>query len=136
QGFKLVSPFIKNSIKSYLHSPAKNTLFISPVAGINSYDKIMLGGLISNYKLPPNNFQFLVTPMYAFGSKKFAGLGRMSYTIQSDKLLRKTDIFLNAANFTMDEFKDTAGNKLFMRFQKLVPGIRVTFREKDPRSTV
>ncbi|MFL5774159.1 MAG: M1 family metallopeptidase, partial [Flavisolibacter sp.] len=136
KGFKIVSPLIKNSIRSYLHDPAKNIVFISPVAGINSYDKFMLGGFISNYKLPPNNFQYLLTPMYAVGSKKFAGLARMSYSIHSEKLIRKTDIFLNAANFTMDEFKDTAGNKLFMRFQKLVPGIRLTFKEKDPRSTI
>ncbi|MGZ5190149.1 MAG: M1 family aminopeptidase, partial [Flavisolibacter sp.] len=136
KGFRVVSPFIKNSIKSYISKPSKNILFISPALGINSYDRLMLGGFISNYKLPPNNFQFLAIPMYATGSKKFAGLAKFNYSIHSDKAIRKADIFLNAANFSMDEFEDTAGRKLFMRFNKLVPGFRLTFREKEPRSSV
>ena len=136
KGFSVVSPFIKNSIKSFISEPSKNILFLSPAFGINSYDRFMIGGFISNYKLPPNKFQFLAIPMYATGSKKFAGLARLNYSIHSDKLIRKTDIFLNAANFSMDEFEDTAGRKLFMRFNKLVPGFRLTFRENNPRNTV
>lgn len=136
KGFKLVSPLKINSINDYLQNPAKDILFISPIAGINSYDKLMVGGVVTNYKLPPNKFQYLFIPMYATRSKKFTGLGKLNYTIESDKRIRKTDIFLNASRFSMDEFTDTAGNKLIMQFQKLVPGLRLTFKEKDPRSTV
>ena len=135
-GFKMVSPFIKGSIKSFLANPSKNVLILSPAAGINGYDKLMIGGLISNYKLPPNNFQFFAIPMYGTGSKKFAGIAKLNYSIMSDAAVRKTDIFLNASRFSMDEFTDTAGRKLFMQFQKLVPGIKFTFKEKDARSTV
>jgi len=135
-GFKIVSPLIKRSIKTYIENPAKEILFLSPAAGVNAYDQLMLGALISNYKLPPDNFQFLAVPMYGTGSKKLAGIGKMNYTIMSDGIIRKTDIFLNASKFSMDEFKDTAGRKLIMRFQKLAPGIKVTFNEKDPKSTV
>jgi hypothetical protein len=74
--------------------------------------------------------------MYGTGSKNFTGIGKLNYSIVSDKAIRKTDIFLNASTFTMDEFKDTADRKISMAFQKLVPGIKLTFREKDPRSTV
>ncbi len=135
-GFKLVSPFIKGSIKNYLANPSNDILLISPAIGINGYDKFMVGALISNYKLPPNRFQFFAAPMYGTGSKKFTGIGKMNYTIMSDKTIRKTDIFLNAATFSMDDFKDTAGRKLIMQFQKLVPGIKFTFKEKNPKSTV
>jgi Peptidase family M1 domain len=135
-GFKIVSPLIKGSIKAYLKNPTKNSLFISPSVGINGYDKFMVGGMISNYKLPPNHFQFLAIPMYGTASKKFTGLGKLNYTIMSDRAIRKTDIFLNASRFSMDEFKDTAGRSLIMQFQKLVPGIKFTFRQKDPKSTI
>jgi hypothetical protein len=135
-GFQVVSPFKKGSIKNYLYHPSKNTLLLSPALGINSYDKLMAGALISNYKLPPTRFSFLAIPMYGTGSKKFTGLGKVNYTLISKNVIRKTDIFLNASQFTMNEFSDTAGNKLRMQFQKLVPGIRFTFREKDPRATV
>ena len=36
----------------------------------------------------------------------------------------------------MNEFKDSSNNKFVTQFQKLVPGIKLTFKEKDPRSTV
>ena len=60
KGFKIVSPFKKGSIKNYLRQPTKNILLLSPIAGINSYDRLMIGGLFTNYKLPPNDFQFLL----------------------------------------------------------------------------
>ena len=39
----------------------------------------MLGGIIHNYNLPPEKFQFLIAPLYATGSRQLNGLGRMSY---------------------------------------------------------
>jgi hypothetical protein len=135
-GFKIVSPPIKGSIKGYLKNPAKDILLISPAAGINAYDKLMIGGLISNYKLPPNNFQFLAVPMYGTGSKKFTGLGKLNYTIMSDGTIRKTDIFLNAARFSMFDPHDSLGNyKFTTMFNKLAPGIKFTFKE-SPKSTL
>ena len=136
EGFQIISPLIKHSIKSYLHNPQKNILLLTPAIGVNSYDRLMAGAAISNYKLPPTKFNFLFTPMYATGSKNIAGLSRMNYSIITGGAIRKTDIFLNGSLFTMDDFKDTAGRKLFMRYRKLVPGIKLTFREKDPRSTI
>lgn len=136
EGFQLISPLKKGSIKNYLNDPVKNILFLSPAIGANEYDKLMLGGVISNYKLPPNRFHFLLAPMYGTGSKKFTGLGKLNYTIMSAGAIRKADIFLNASRFSMDDFEDTAGRKLIMQFQKLVPGFRLTFKEKDLRSTV
>ena len=135
-GFKIVSPFKKNSIKEYLQQPTKNALLLSPAIGINAYDKLMVGGIITNYKLPPTRLQFLAIPMYATGSKQFTGLGKLNYTIASEGFIRKTDIFVNASRFSMDEFADTAGNKIKMQFRKIVPGFKLTFKEKDPRSTV
>ncbi|MBO9683977.1 MAG: hypothetical protein J7502_15145, partial [Flavisolibacter sp.] len=135
-GFKMASPFVKGSIKGYLQNPTKNILLISPVAGINAYDKLMVGGLISNYKLPPNNFQFLVTPMYGTNSKKITGLEKLNYTIMSDGAIRKTDVFLNGATFSMNEFVDSFGKKHITAFNKIVPGIKFTFKEKDPKSSI
>lgn len=134
-GFKIVSPFLKGSIKSYLQKPTKNILLISPAAGINAYDKFMIGGLISNYKLPPNNFQFLAIPMYGTGSKTLTGLGKLNYTIMSDGAIRKTDIFLNGATFSMNEFIDSFGKKHITAFRKMVPGIKFTLKEKTAKST-
>jgi hypothetical protein len=133
KGFQIVTPF---TVKSFFQHPSKDVLVLSPAIGLNGYDKTMVGGLFSNYKIPPNKFQYLLVPMYGTGSKKFTGLAKMNYTMMSDKAIRKTDFFVNASTFSMDEFKDSADRSLFMQFQKLVPGIRLTFRQKDPKSTV
>lgn len=136
EGSSVVSPLKKNSIRAYLHNPTKSALLISPVVGANWYDKLMVGALITNYKLPPSDFQFLITPMYSTGAHSFAGLGKLNYTIHSDGAVRKTDFFVNAATFSIDDFRDTAARRTVMNFIKIVPGIRLTFKEKDPRSTV
>ncbi len=134
-GFHVVSPFKKGSFKAYLKEPEKNILLLSPAFGVNSYDKLMIGGLISNYKLPPTNFNFLFIPMYATGSKSLAGLARLNYSILSTGKIRKTDFFLNASHFSMDQFRDTANRKLTMRFIKLVPGFRLTLNNQNARQT-
>lgn len=135
-GFEIISPLKKGSINSYLKNPTKNALLLSPAIGINAYDKLMIGGLITNYKLPPAKFQFLAIPLYATGSKQFTGLGKLNYTIALGKTIRKADFFINASRFSMDEFSDTEGHDLKMQFEKLVPGFKLTFKEKNPRSTV
>lgn len=135
-GSTTISPVIGHSINNYLLHPTKNALILSPAIGINSYDKFMIGAIISNYKLPPSPFQFLAIPLYATGSKQFNGLGKLNYTIASNGFIRKTDLFINGSRFSMDEFTDTAGQKIRMQFRKLVPGIKLTFKEKDPRSTI
>ena len=40
----------------------------------------MLGAVVDNINLPENKFEFLFTPLYAFGSKQLVGLGRISYS--------------------------------------------------------
>lgn len=134
-GFAVVSPISMGSISRYLKHPVKDILVLSPVLGVNSYDKIMVGGLASNYKLPPNKFSYLVAPMYGTGSKRFTGSGRINYSIATDGVVRKTDLFLNGSMFSMNQYSDSAGKDYFMQFQKLVPGLRLTFRENDTRSS-
>ena len=136
KGTIVYSPFKKNSIKNYSLHPAKNAVFISPAIGANGYDRLMIGALITNYKLPPSKFQFLLAPLYGTGSKKLNEIGKVSYSVFSDKKIRAAEIFLNGSSFSMNEFTDSSGNKFFTHFDKLVPGIKLTFKEKNSRSSV
>jgi hypothetical protein len=43
-------------------------------------------------------------------------------------------LFLNGSVFTQNEYTDSAGKKTFLQFNKLVPGLRLTFNESNPRS--
>ncbi len=132
-GWKVATVF---GLKRYIDNPSKSLLIISPAIGTNSYDKFMIGALITNYKLPPSKLQFLLVHLYGTGSKDVNGLGKLSYSIYSPGKIRRTEFFLNGSSFSMDEFTDSSDKKFLTRFEKLVPGIKVTFNEKDPKSTV
>lgn len=113
----------------------KTVITLLPAIGFNSYDKLMIGAHISNLKLPPNRLQFLFSPMYATGSKTFAGLGFVNLSFFPDGIFRKIDLGVSAATFSADRFTADDGSKYFPSFRKIVPGIKATFREKDPRNS-
>jgi hypothetical protein len=113
-----------------------NYLFLSPAFGYNYYDKIMVGALVHNYSLPEPTFHFFVAPLYATGSKSLNGIARAGYNIMSYGLIRKTEISLTAEKFSMDEFTDSTGRKNYLGFSKIVPSVKVIFRNKNATSSV
>ncbi len=135
KGTSFIFPLKKDAIKNYTINPTKNAIIALPAIGFNSYDKLMVGGLLTNYGSPAAKFNFLAVPLFATGSKNLTGLGKVSYAIRSNGWIRRTDIFLNASSFTMNAFKDEEDENHQMRFTKLVPGFRFTFKERSPRST-
>jgi hypothetical protein len=133
---KIISPLKPKSFAGYLESPAKNTLLISPAIGFNSYDKLMIGGIVSNYKLPPSSFQFIAVPLYSTGAKQFNGIGRISHTTFSKTGRRQLEVFASAARFSNNKYEFGEGKTLTTSFTKFVPGFEVSFKPKDPHSTV
>lgn len=109
-------------------------IFAAPLAGFNYYDKVMLGAIIHNYNLPAEKFQFLALPLYATGCSKINGLGRMSYHFFQGNDGMKAELSLAGASFTGDTFTDSANNKTYQRFSKLVPSFKVIFANKNPHS--
>jgi hypothetical protein len=125
-----------NNLISNSGTPVKNIITISPAIGFNSYDKLMAGVFITNYKLPPTKFKFFVAPMYATGTKTLVGTGTLNYSFYPDmNLFRRIDLFVNGSSFTSDQYKDSVNRKVYTGYRKLVPGFRFVFRENDPRST-
>lgn len=133
-GTKTTSIFSIKSLNEYAKKPTKDLILIGPAIGANYYDKLMIGGFVTNMKLPPSPFQFLVAPMYATGTKKLTGLGLANYSFYPNAAFQKIDVGVSGSMFTVDRFVDGDGNKTFMGFSKIVPGIRFTLKEKDPRS--
>lgn len=134
-GTKTASLFSIKKLDDYIKKPSKNLILFGPAIGVNSYDKFMVGGFITNMKLPPSGFQFLLAPMYATGSKHLTGIGLASYSFYPGNLFRKIELGINGSTFTMDEFTDSDGKRNYFRFRKFVPGIKFTMKEKTSRST-
>ncbi|MEQ1675170.1 MAG: M1 family metallopeptidase [Chitinophagaceae bacterium] len=106
-----------------------------PAFGVNSYDKFMVGIGVTNLRLPPNRFQFFIAPMYATGSKNFTGIGFVNLSFYPKRVFSKIDLGVSGSSFTVDKFVDTDGNKNYLGFSKIVPGIRLTLNQKNPRSS-
>ena len=113
-----------------------NYLFLSPAAGYNYYDKLMVGGLIHNYTLPEPAFHFFAAPMYATGSKTFSGIAKAGYNFMSYGLIRKTEISVSGEKFSMSQFTDSTGVKNYLGFSKIVPSIKLIFKNKNAVSSV
>ncbi|HEY8657915.1 MAG TPA: M1 family metallopeptidase [Hanamia sp.] len=128
--FKLASFF------NFQHTDKYNYLFLSPAAGYNYYDKIMIGALIHNYTLPEPAFHFVAAPMYATGSKTFTGIANVGYNIMSYGSIRKTEISISGEKFSMDQFIDSTGTKNYLGFSKIVPSIKLIFKNKNATSAV
>jgi len=135
-GTKSATFFNPKSFRNYLKTPSKNLITYGPSIGANAYDKFMLGALVTNLKLPPSDFQFLLAPMYAFGSKRFSGLGLAYYSFYPTSVFKSIDIGISGSTFTVDQFMDDKQNKTFLSFRKIVPGIKLTLKEKNPLSNL
>ncbi|MEO8763494.1 MAG: M1 family metallopeptidase [Ginsengibacter sp.] len=113
-----------------------NFIFISPSAGYNYYDKFMIGALVHNYTLPEPAFHFFAAPMYATGSKTFTGIAKVGYNILSYGLVRKAEISLGGEKFTADDYTDSTGTVNHLGFSKIVPSLKIIFRNKNATSSL
>lgn len=129
-------PLKLDAIYNFVNTAKYQYLFFSPAVGYNFYDKIMIGGLIHNFTLPLPKFHFFLAPLYGTESKQFNGIGRIGYDITSYGWIRKAEISLSGAKFSKNVFVDSTGQKNFLPFTKIVPSIRLTFRNKTPNQSL
>ena len=136
-----LQPDAKKRFKLYPFFSFKNTnkynyLFVSPAIGFNYYDKQMFGVLIHNYTYPEPAFHFFAAPMYATASKTVTGIAKAGYNFMSYGAIRKTEVSVSGEKFAMDEFTDSTGAKNYLGFSKIVPSIKLFFRNKNATSSV
>jgi len=74
--------------------------------------------------------------MYATGSKTFAGIGKIGYNFLSYGSIRKAELSISGEKFTMNEFTDSTGRQNYQGFSKIVPSLKITFRNKNATSSI
>ncbi|OQP59362.1 hypothetical protein A4R26_21325 [Niastella populi] len=136
-----INPIVRKKWKPVFLFSFKNYDSVSylnwmPAIGYNSYDKFMFGAVLHNYTFPAHKLQYIFTPMYAFGSKDLTGLGRIGYTWRPNKTFDKIDLSVSGAHFNTREGTDSLGKKIHNGFYKVAPALRVTFNNKNVRSSV
>lgn len=133
------TPHPKRIMPAFLFSQ-KNTeensyVNFAPIAGYNLYDHVMIGAIIHNLNLPPENFQFFLVPLYATNSRQWNGIGAISYSWYPDTRFQKIETSIGASRFSSLSGIDSNGKKIFGGFYKITPALRFTLKNKDPRST-
>ena len=121
---------------SQKNSDQVNYINFAPAVGYNMYDKFMIGAVIHNINLPPNNLQFVLAPLYATNSKQFNGIGDIAYSWYPDNKFQKIEIGLSGARFSTLSGVDSNGKNIFGGFYKIVPSIRFTLKNENARSSV
>lgn len=128
--------FNTRSHAAYINNPTKNYISIGPAVGFNSYDKLTLGGLITNYKLPPSKLQYFFAPMYGTGSKTLTGVGLVNYSFYPTTVFQKIQVGVSASRFGIMDFENDLGEKTTASVNKFVPSIRLVWKEKTSRSSL
>ncbi len=134
-----LAPAQKKDIKistvfNFKDADKHNYIILTPAAGYNAYDKLMIGGMIHNYTLPLNKFRFIAVPLYATGSKQLNGIGNINYNYFSENKINKITMGVSGARFSTKQSLDTFGRKIFENFYKVVPYVQLYFKH-PPRST-
>ncbi len=129
-GFKL-RPFI-----GFNMDPATK-VWLAPALGFNYYNGFMLGGLLHNFTLPQNRFQFALAPLYAFGSGSFAGGGLASYTSYCHSgWLKEIEWKVGAKTFSAIKSNLNIPEYIYGRYIKVAPEVVFHLRKPHWRSTV
>jgi hypothetical protein len=113
-----------------------HNLYFTPLPGYNMFDGPMLGLMLHNYTLPLPRFRYAVAPMYAFRSKQVNGIANLNYRFYPAGQLQEIRIMLDAATFSMDDFDPDNAPRISQRFTKLSPGLRLEWKNQNPRETV
>lgn len=113
-----------------------NAVIASPAGGYNMYDGWMVGGILTNYQLPPKKFQFLLAPLYATESRSLNYAFRLGYTFFPKKIFSHIHFSLSGMKFSKDDYKTDDNRKYITGFQKLVPSVKLILNNDNPRSTL
>lgn len=110
-----------------VENPYLSQVFYSPIIGANLYNKTMLGMAFYNSIFPTQKTEFIVAPMYAFGTKDLAGSAEMQRHFLSYGFARRISIGLKTTRFASAYFVPTT-------YEKIEPSVRFDLKQMNPRT--
>jgi hypothetical protein len=107
-----------------LEDATHSQIFYSPTIGWNNYNKLMAGAAFYNIFIPEKKFEYVVMPMYAFGSTDLAGGGNIAYNFYPlNSKIRKIQLSVGAQTYSYqhDEYVDAQNNSAtsILKFSKI-----------------
>ncbi|MBI1307621.1 MAG: hypothetical protein GC181_13545 [Bacteroidetes bacterium] len=114
------------SIKGYIENPDRTTMAWSPIIGWNSCNRGMIGVLLNNPVAPVQKYNFVATPMYAFGTKDLNGYFNFAWHRYGDNKPQDITFGMKSARFAYAP-SDT------FTYNRIAPYVSFKFRNKDKR---
>ena len=75
------------------------TIFVLPIIGGNIHNGLMLGAGFHNWSVPLRKFEYMVMPLWGFGSQTLSGYANFNYKITPKKIFQSLDVGVNNASF-------------------------------------
>lgn len=116
----------------------RTTIFYSPVAGINSTDLLMTGIAVYNLSLIEKPFEYLLMPMYSWGSRSLVGGGRiMVNTYPQRNLISRISYGTGISHYSYDEgFVNETSKNVSLTFTKVSVDVTADFKQNDPSRSI
>lgn len=132
--FKRSAP--KLGLGTSVFKPGINKAFLLPAGGYNFYDGFMAGVAFHNLKIPNNQFQFAVAPLYSFKSNQLNGTGVVGYSFYPKGPLHKITASVQGGSFSADATDQNLEKAIYPRWYKVNPRLRFELAKKTLRSPV
>jgi len=131
--FKTLEPLRLQWLAS-IENPDKTQLFFTPIVGFNNNDKAMVGMAFYNNTIPFKKLEYVIAPMYGFGSQNITGYFSTFYHIMPNTFFQDIAVGGNLSSFSYTRFQplENIGNYSFA-YYKIAPEINITFRKKKAR---
>jgi hypothetical protein len=113
-----------------LENPYQTQIFYTPVAGANLYNKTMLGAAFYNGLLPKRKFDYVLVPLYSFGTRDIVGYGTIERHFAATGLFRSVHLGVSGARFGYGGY----GND--MTYNKIAPFVTFDLNKHNKRSNV
>jgi len=127
--FKTVNP-IQFKFLGDIENPYKTQIFYSPIIGANLYNKTMLGMAFYDGLIPQRKFDFVITPMYSFGTNDVVGYANFEKHFLTTGIFNQIHLGVNAARFAYEYFINP------VTYNKVAPFIRFDLDKKNKRSSI
>ena len=132
---------INVSILPKTHALDNHSLFITPIAGWNRYNEGMLGLSFYNTSLPLRQFEYSISPLYAFGDKTINGIANFKFTFPvRNFFIDKISINNNLRKFSYGEELYRNENLKFVRenvgYVRYSPEITFNIKKSHIRNSI
>lgn len=109
----------------------RNQIHFLPILGGNAYNKFMLGLAVYNYGVYDKPFDYLLAPMFAFGTKTPVGFADLNYHFYPRSVFRSITLGVKGKSFAYDRFdtgrlnenNGTSFKTLYFNYYKIAPSI-------------